>query len=107
MKKKELEAEKSAAIKVDRALITSDLSISNCTVSIVVDLPKEWSTSFLQKAKLKRVSKATTEVTEGSRTSIGGGSKRDSGSNIGGASNSSDSTTGGYNNGGENTDPEG
>ena len=100
----ETDPEKAAAIDVDRALTTSDLSISDCTVSIVVDLPKEWSTSFQQKAKLKRVTKALAEVTESSENGSGNGS--DTPSNGGGTS-SSGSTTGGDNNGSENTDPEG
>ena len=65
---------KAAAIDIDRALTTSDLTVSDCSVSIVVDLPKEWSTSFMQKAKLKRVTKATAEAAEdtGNSTPSGG-----------------------------------
>lgn len=58
----ETDPEKAALIDVDRAITTSDLTVNDCTVSIVVDLPKSWSTTFQQKAKLKRVTKALTEV---------------------------------------------
>ena len=51
----ETDPDKAARIEVDRALSTSDLTINDCSVSIVVDLPKEWSSRFMQKAKLKRV----------------------------------------------------
>lgn len=56
----ETDPEKAARIDVNRALSTSDLTISDCSVSIVVDLPKEWSGRFMQKAKLKRVNPSTT-----------------------------------------------
>ena len=59
----ETDPEKAAAIDVNRALTTSDLTISDCTVSIVVDLPKEWNESFMQKAKLKRVNVADNSLT--------------------------------------------
>ena len=65
----ETDPEKAALIDVDRALKTSDLSISDCTVSIVVDLPKAWSVAFMQKAKLKRVSKTLTDVTDSTENS--------------------------------------
>ena len=60
----ETDPEKAAKIDVDRELVTSDLAISDCSASIEVDLPKEWSTSFHQRATLKRVGKATTEIPE-------------------------------------------
>lgn len=60
----ETDPEKAADIDVNRDITTSDLTVNDCTVSIVVDLPKEWSAAFMQKAKLKRVNKATTETAE-------------------------------------------
>jgi len=60
----ETDPEKAAKIDVTRALTTSDLTIDDCDVSIVVDLPKMWSASFMQKAHLKRVNKATSSSTE-------------------------------------------
>ena len=74
---------KAAAIDVDRALTTSDLTVSDCRVSIVVDLPKEWSTSFMQKAKLKRVTKATAEATEDTDNNQNGTSDSGGGSDSG------------------------
>ena len=60
----ETDPEKAAKIDVNRVLTTSDLSINDCSVSIVVELPKEWNVAFMQKAKLKRVAKTTAEVAE-------------------------------------------
>ena len=60
----ETDPEKAAAIDVNRELKTSDLSISDCTVSIEVVLPKHWNALFQQRATLKRVSKALTEIAE-------------------------------------------
>ena len=82
--KKAAEADpaKAALIDVNRTLTTSDLTISDCTVSIVVDLPKEWSIAFMQKAKLKRVTKALADVaetTEDSGDDTTGGNTSDSG----------------------------
>lgn len=59
---------KAAKIDVDRQLTTSDLTTSDCTVSIVVDLPKSWSTLFHQKAKIKRVAKTYSESTSSDTT---------------------------------------
>lgn len=64
----ETDPAKAALIDVDRALTTSDLTISDCTVSIVVDLPKAWSIAFMQKAKLKRVSKSLTDASDSTET---------------------------------------
>ena len=58
----ETDPEKAAKIDVNRAITTSDLAISDCTVSIAVDLPKMWSVEFNQKATLNRVSNGTTET---------------------------------------------
>ena len=88
---------KAALIDVNRAITTSDLSVSDCTVSIVVDLPKSWSVTFQQKARLKRVSKASTEVeqtaTDGAddlddTTSNGAGSGSDIGNTSSGETGS-------------------
>ena len=78
----ETDPEKAAKIDVNRALSTSDLTISDCTVSIVVDLPKEWSESFMQKARLKRVGKTEDGENENSGASqdSGGTTPSDGGS---------------------------
>jgi len=62
----ETDPEKAAKINVDRELTTSDLSISDCTKSIEVVLPKIWSTIFDQRATLKRVGKGVTDDSESS-----------------------------------------
>jgi len=110
----ETDPEKAAAIDVNRALTTSDLTISDCTVSIVVDLPKEWSVSFMQKAKLKRVAKPLSDVTDSASgstdgtgddpdTPTGGGSDTTGG---GSDTTGGSSTTGGTGTGGNTgTDP--
>ena len=109
----ELDPKKAAAIDVNRALTASDLSIKDCSVSIVVDLPKAWSTTFQQKAILKRVSKTTTEVAEDDEQQSGNtGSGSDD--NTGGAGSTTNPTnptdepgSGGSTGGGGNDDPSG
>ena len=64
----ETDAEKAALIDPNRALTVSDLAVSDCTVSIEVDLPKSWSTDFQQQATLKRVSKSLAESSESSES---------------------------------------
>lgn len=59
----ETDPEKAALIDVNRAITTSDLTVNDCAVSIVVDLPKEWNANFMQRARLKRV-KASSEALE-------------------------------------------
>lgn len=86
----ETDPEKAALIDVNRTLATSDLTISDCTVSIVVDLPKEWSTTFMQKAKLKRVKNSSSEVDEATDETGGDGS--DSGTDSGSGDNGSGSS---------------
>ena len=95
----EPDPEKAALIDVDRALTTSDLTISDCTVSIVVDLPKSWSTAFMQKAKLKRVNKLTTDAVDpsddGGDDSDNTGDSGNGGSDTGGGDDQNGQQTGG------------
>lgn len=91
----ETDPEKAAAIDVDRALTTSDLTISDCTVSIVVDLPKSWSTAFMQKAKLKRVTKTLTDTAESTDDAGEGGSETTGGDETQGGQQTGGSTEGG------------
>ena len=91
----ETDPEKAAAIDVDRALTTSDLTISDCTVSIVVDLPKSWSTAFMQKAKLKRVTKTLTDTAESTDDAGEGGSETTGGDETQGGQQTVGSTEGG------------
>lgn len=55
-----------AADKIDteRALLPTDLSTSDLTACIVIDLPKKWDVRFQQSVEFKRVIKGTTAITE-------------------------------------------
>lgn len=90
-----LEADPTADIDVDRALATSDLSVSDLTAEIAIELPKVWNERFQSKATFKRVNKATGEVADSADES--------SGSDGGSGSNSSNSSSGsnGSSSGGE------
>ena len=59
-----LAADPTLDIDVNRALTVSDLSISDLTASIAIEMPKKWDERFMTKAVFKRVTKATTEFTE-------------------------------------------
>ena len=56
-----LAADPTADIDVNRALATSDLSISDLTAEIGIELPKKWHERFKSKATFKRVNKTTTD----------------------------------------------
>ena len=56
-----LAADPTADIDVTRALTTSDLSISDLTAEIGIELPKKWHERFKTKATFKRVNKTTTD----------------------------------------------
>ena len=53
-------------IDVNRALEVSDLTVSDLTASIGIELPKKWTERFQNKTSFKRVTKALAEVTESS-----------------------------------------
>ena len=108
----ETDPEKAAKINVDRELQTSDLSISDCTVSIEIVLPKFWDEALKKRAQLKRVKTTTTEIIEsteeegtestGSGTTEGGSTNNGSGSGStenGGGSDNGGNSGGGYNTG--------
>lgn len=104
-----LEADPTADIDVNRALATSDLSVSDLTAEIAIELPKVWNERFQSKATFKRVNKATGEVADSADESSGsdGGSSgsnssnSSSGSNGSSGSNSSSSGgSGGFDTGG-------
>ncbi len=89
----ETDPEKAAKIDPDRALTTSDLTISDCTVNIEVDLPKDWSDTFKRRAELKRVKSsgetgASGDEGNSSQGSGSGGSDSGTGTNSGGNGNS-------------------
>lgn len=112
----ETDPEKAAKIDVDRALKTSDLTISDCTVSIVVDLPKAWSENFMQKAKLKRAGKTEDGEEESENSSNGSSSSSQGEANGGSSANGGGGTengsgtgtidTGGNGGNGGSTDPD-
>ena len=60
----ETDPEKAALIDVDRAITLSDLSISDLTASIAIELPKKWDERFKSKASFKRVTKTSEEAEE-------------------------------------------
>lgn len=94
-----LEADPTADIDVDRALATSDLSVSDLTAEIAIELPKVWNERFQSKATFKRVNKATGEVADSADESSGS----DGGSGSNGSSGSSGSNSGGSGGGGDNS----
>lgn len=106
-----LEADPTADIDVNRALATGDLSVSDLTAEIAIELPKVWNERFQSKATFKRVNKATGEVVDSADESSGsdGGSgsnssNSSSGSNgSNGSSGSSGSNSGGSGGGGDNS----
>lgn len=93
-----LEADPTADIDVDRALATSDLSVSDLTAEIAIELPKVWNERFQSKATFKRVNKATGEVADSADESSG--SDGGLGSNGSNSSSSGGSGGGGDNSGG-------
>ena len=112
-----LAADPTLDIDVNRALSTSDLSVSDLTAEIAIELPKVWNERFQQKASFKRVSKTNADVTEtdggttdGSDSTNTGGTDNStpsgggSGSNTGGSTPSGGGTNTG---GGDNTGGEG
>ena len=97
----ETDPEKAAAINVNRALTTSDLSISDCEATIEVELPRDWSDIFKKRAELKRVNRATTtDGTDGGGS--GGDDNNDNNDNNGGGSGN-DNSNNNDNNGGTTT----
>lgn len=83
-----LEADPTLDIDVNRELMVSDLSVSDLTASIGIELPKKWTDRFKSKAEFKRVNKSTTDA----------GDSSDDGGND--SDNTGDSSNGGADNGG-------
>lgn len=89
-----LEADPTLDIDVNRALTLSDLSISDITAEIGIELPKKWTERFKTKAVFKRIAKGDAESTDdpenttptnGDNTSGGNGN---TGGNTGGGNES-------------------
>ena len=115
--KKKLEAkllaDPTADIDVNRALSVSDLTTSDLTAEIAIELPKVWQERFRSKATFKRVTKVTADGTEETENSGGttGNGTTDGGNTSGGGSNTNptnptngggDNTGGGGDDGGDN-----
>ena len=75
--KKKLEAkllaDPTAEVDVNRALTVSDLSVSDLTAEIGIELPKKWIERFQTKAEFKRVKSSTTDGTDETDSSDTGG----------------------------------
>ena len=105
--KKKLEAkllaDPTADIDVNRALSVSDLTTSDLTAEIAIELPKVWQERFRSKATFKRVTKVTADGTEETENSGGttGNGTTDGGNTTGGGSNTN--PTNPTNGGGDNT----
>lgn len=92
----ETDPEKAALIDVNRAITLSDLSISDLTASIAIEMPKQWNERFKSKATFKRITKdgavAPDDTDSTDDTDATGGSS--TGSETGGSSTGSDSEGG-------------
>ena len=86
-----LEADPTADIDVNRPVETSDLSITDLTAEIAIELPKVWNERFRGKATFKRVNK-TTDSTEGNNDNQNNSGNTE---NTGGGSNEGGGNTGG------------
>lgn len=59
-----LAADPTLDIDVNRELMLSDLSVSDLTASIAIELPKKWTERFQSKAEFKRI-KTSSDTAEG------------------------------------------
>ena len=92
-----------ADIDVNRPLKLSDLSVSDLTASIAIEMPKMWQDRFQSKATFKRV-KTSTDGSENSEESENSGDSGSGGGETSGGSSSGSETggeTGGSTGGGE------
>ena len=88
----ETDPEKAALIDVDRAITLSDLSISDLTASIAIELPKKWDERFKSKASFKRVTKTSAEAEEAAEGTDSTDDTEDTGGSQGGDSQGGGST---------------
>ena len=87
-----LAADPTLDIDVNRELTVSDLSISDLTASIAIELPKKWNERFQTKAEFKRVSKVSAEAADASdveEEETGNSGSNGSGTNHSGSDSSS------------------
>ena len=59
-----LAADPTLDIDINRELMVSDLSVSDLTASIAIELPKKWTERFQSKAEFKRI-KVSSDTAEG------------------------------------------
>ena len=105
-KEAEQDPEKAALIDVNRQLATSDLTTSDLTASIVIDLPKKWLERFHADAEFKRIYKVSDETGEGGVDEDGTGGSNSGSTNTGNTGNTDSGNTGnGGNTGGGSTEP--
>jgi uncharacterized membrane protein YgcG len=98
-----LAADPSLDIDVDRKLATSDLSISDLTAEIAIELPKVWNERFKTKAQFKRLSKESVEASEETEPTETGDDTNTGGDNTGGGTNSGSGDSGNTGGSGDNT----
>ena len=92
-----LAADPTLDIDVNRELSTSDLSVSDLTAEIAIELPKVWNERFQSKASFKRVNKTTADGSDSTEETPGGGDSTQGGENAGGgeSTNPTNPTNGG------------
>ena len=105
-----LAADPTADIDVNRALSTSDLSVSDLTAEIAIELPKKWNERFQSKVTFKRVNNGRTDDTDGETNTNGsndtnGGEGGGNGTTGNGTTENGTTGNGTTENGGENTNP--
>ena len=87
----ETDPEKADKINVDREIQTSDLTVSDLTASIVIDLPKKWVDRFHSEAEFIRVAKSAAGGGDGGSNAGGDGTTDESGSTESGNHGTTDS----------------
>lgn len=105
-KASEQDPEKAEQIDVNRNVSISDLTVSDLTASIVIDLPKKWLERFHAEAEFKRIYKSSEENPEETPEDNGGSNGSSQGEATGGSSASGSSqseATGGSSANGSNT----
>lgn len=75
-----LAADPTLDIDVNRALTTSDLSVSDLDATIAIELPKKWIERFQSRVEFKRVKKNSVDGTEPAEGETDGGNDNPGGS---------------------------
>ena len=77
-----LEEDPMAEIDVNRAITVSDLTVSDLTASITIDLPKKWTERFHSRAEFKRITKNESTAATDNVNGSGSTSNEEEGPNI-------------------------